>query len=111
MRARHGGFGSVQASVQSETIAATASPKSVLILASVSAPPLILYGVMEQACNRLILGAVMFDQLLDLRRAQIERQIVSSNRDRCLQSRFAATLKYPLQWLSLRLLDEALENA
>ncbi len=66
---------------------------------------------LEQACNRLILVAVMFDQLLDLRRVQIERQIVSSNRDRCLQSRFAATLKYPLQWLSLRLLDESLENA
>jgi hypothetical protein len=39
LRARHGGFGSVHASVQSETIAATGSPNIVLISANLGAPP------------------------------------------------------------------------
>jgi hypothetical protein len=48
LRACQGGFGSVQASVQSATISATASPKMARISANVSAPPL----SSAASCNR-----------------------------------------------------------
>ena len=55
------GFGSVQASVQSETISATASPNCLLMSCSIFYAALILSRIVQKSANRLILVASLFD--------------------------------------------------
>ena len=61
LRARHGGFGTLSASVQPRTIAATRSPNRSRMTASVGNRALILDGIVEERGDCLILIAAIFE--------------------------------------------------